>query len=160
MRLGRFLTHRYTLIVFNLVLLAILFNSFWEAFGYLTDAVNNADEIEEVLDGLGAIFVAYGVALEERETLMKIFRLYPKLQNPLEEEIDHICHISGLLLLVAGLFMEVAVEAVKLPDSIFNTRGLETWVFCAGFLFGTLAAGVLIHQAYKLLVVRRRVMNQ
>ncbi|MFH1136756.1 MAG: hypothetical protein V1816_11815 [Pseudomonadota bacterium] len=154
MWIGRFFTHRYTLAFINLVLLVILSNCLWEAFSYLTDAIDNAGEIEDVLDGLGAIFVAYGVALEERETLMRIFRLYPRLQNRLEEAVDHVCHVSGLLLLIVGLFMEVTVEAVKLPNRILNTQGVEGWVFGTGFFFGAIAAGLLIHMAVKLLFVK------
>jgi len=57
-----------------------------------------------------------GVALEERETLMKFLKLYPEGLTPFQELVDHHCHGFGLILLLLGLLVEVVVYIVKMPN--------------------------------------------
>ena len=99
--------------------------------------------------------MAYGVALEERDSLMKFFKLYPRYWTEVEEATDHFSHFYGLCILLLGLFMEVSVEVVKIPNTILNTEGIEGVVFGVGFLFLILASVLLLRLSYVLLRVRK-----
>jgi hypothetical protein len=101
----------------------------------LFQTTQNVTELEEMVDGIATIFVAYGVALEERSSLMHIFHLYPARFSPRQEFTDHICHSYGLSLLLLGLFMELAVQLVKIPDRVINTQGIEWLMFSIALAF-------------------------
>jgi hypothetical protein len=115
----------------------------YDAFVLFFRSGNDVLPIENLLDGIATIFVAYGVALEERDTLMKFFRLYPRYLDDGQKETDAVCHFYGLSYLLVGLFMEVAIETIKLPHKVFNTVMAEEIVFGIGFVF-CLAGGVLL----------------
>lgn len=151
MNFAKILTNRWTISAINLLILGIVYSTLHEALSLLINPVNNYDEIEELLDGVGMIFVAYGVALEERDTLMKFFKLYPEYYNECQNRADHNCHFFGLWLLLMGLFMEVTVELVKLPNRIFNTQGFDEIIFGIGFVFCAGSAVLLLRLSYLLL---------
>lgn len=127
-----FFLHRYGMILFNSLVLIILALSLFDMAGMILDPANDADEMERALEGMAAIFVAYGVLLEERESLLKIFRFYPRFASEEESRTDHVSHTYGVLFLVIGLLVEVATGLVKIPDRIFNTVTLETSLFAVG----------------------------
>jgi hypothetical protein len=142
--LARFLTSRWSISAINGMILIVTIATLYRAAMLLTNLSNDFTEIEDLLDGVGMIFVAYGVALEERDSLMKFFGLYPKYFSPIEESIDRSCHFYGLCLLLMGLFMELTVELVKLPNTVLNTAGAEGAIFGIGFFFCSCAAYLLI----------------
>ncbi len=154
MKLARFLTHRFTIIGFNVVIIAISLSALHDTLRHLVNTVIDPDMIEIILDGAATIFVAYGVALEERETIMRFFGLYPKYLGPLEERVDHVSHFTGLMILIFGLFMEVAVEMVKLPNKVFDFPGIESMFFAIGVIFITLSVFILARQAFLLATAR------
>ena len=80
-------------------------------------------------------FLSPTALLEERGSLMHIFHLYPALVSPRQDFTDHICHSYGLSLLLLGLFMELAVQLVKIPDRVINTQGIEWLMFSIAFVF-------------------------
>jgi hypothetical protein len=131
----------------------ITMSSLYQACRLLFNPTNDFDQIEGILDGISVIFVAYVVALEERDSLMKFFEIYPRYWNEVEEATDHFSHFYGLCILLLGLFMEVSVEVVKIPNSILNTEGIEGVVFGVGFLFLILASVLLLRVSYVLLRV-------
>ncbi|MDR7866410.1 MAG: hypothetical protein RIN56_06280 [Sporomusaceae bacterium] len=128
----RIFLNRYGILLFNLLLLAILVSSIIDMAGMLLDPRDDFEALELTIEGLATIFIAYGVVLEERESLLKIFRYYPRFMSEQETRIDHICHDYGVLFLVIGLLAEVAVQLVKIPDRIFNTAKLEEILFGLG----------------------------
>lgn len=128
----RIFLNRYGILLFNLLLLVILISSIVHMTAMLLDPGDDFEELERTIEGLATIFIAYGVVLEERESLLKIFRYYPRFASELETRIDHICHAYGVLFLVIGLLAEVAVELVKIPDRIVNTAKLEEILFFLG----------------------------
>jgi hypothetical protein len=134
-----FILHRYGIVLFNCLLLLILASSLFDMAIMIKDPANDVDEMERTLEGVAAIYVAYGVLLEERESLLKIFRYYPRFASGQEGRTDHVCHDYGVLFLVIGLLVEVATGLVKIPDRIVNTASLETALFAAGVAL--LAAG-------------------
>lgn len=152
--IARILTSRWAICFYNLTIFTIAVTAVYRASLMLANSMNDYNMIEEMLDGVGIIFVAYGVALEERDTIMRFFRLYPEYYNDREGNTDHLCHFYGLWFLLIGLFMEVTVEVVKLPNAILNTEGLEKAVFGIGFISCGIAAYFLLRHCY--LLIRNR----
>jgi len=112
------LTSRTAISLFNIVILLLLVQGVLEvAFSFHFNLeLPVQHDMEETLEGLGTILVALGVALEERETLMKFLKLYPEGLTPFQELVDHHCHGYGLILLLLGLLVEVVVYIVKMPN--------------------------------------------
>ncbi len=100
---------------------------------------------EEVISGLGVILIGWGVALEERHKLREIFGLTGE-REAREEAIDEACHRFGLGLLLFGLFAEIMVEAVRIPDDIINTSGIEKSVLAAAVALLGIGALLLLRQ--------------
>jgi len=138
------LTHRRTIVVLNGLLFFITLGVVYDAFVLFFRAGNDVLAIENLLDGIATIFVAYGVALEERDTLMKFFKLYPRYLDDVQKETDAVCHFYGLSYLLVGLFMEVAIETIKLPHKVFNTVVAEEIVFGIGLVFCVTACVLLL----------------
>jgi hypothetical protein len=144
---------RVAICVLNALILMITVSTLYEASKLLFNLTNDFDQIENMLGGPSSIFVAYGVALEERDSLMQFFKLYPTYWNHAEEATDKACHFYGLCILLLGLFMEVSVELVKLPNTILNTEGIEVVIFAVGLFFSVVALLLLIRLSYVLLRV-------
>jgi len=150
MRIGFVLTHRLTILSMNAVLAVIALVTLWDTFILLRDMAGNVDAIENLLDGIATIFVAYGVALEERDTLMKVFKLYPHLESARQTATDKLCHFYGLSYLLIGLFMEVMIEVVKLPYRVLNNPAAEGAIFAIGLLFCLAAVVLLVRNSFSL----------
>jgi len=112
------LTSRTAIGLFNILILLLLVQGVLEVlmnFEFVREPPVQHG-MEDIVEGLGTILVALGVALEERETLMKFLKLYPEGLTPFQERVDHCCHGYGLILLLVGLLMEVVVYIVKMPN--------------------------------------------
>jgi hypothetical protein len=143
--------HPNAVVLFNMLQLVILGFGFIYMLELFFDPANDFDAQERTLDGIATIFVAYGVALEERESVLKFFGYYPRFFSPREAHIDHLCHDYGVLFLIIGLLVETAVQIVKIPDRLINTAELETAVFIIGGLLLLLAGYYLVVSAWHLL---------
>ncbi len=97
----------------------------------------------EIVTGIGVIMIGWGVALEERLPLREIFGLVGGPDEEWQVHIDHICHHVGVGELVLGLFAEVCVEIIHLPNHIINTEGLEHGLIALCILFMVVGAVVL-----------------
>ena len=151
---ARILTCRYTLIAISAFFLIVSIYTICKAFALLMDDINNLEGIDDLYNGLGTIFIAYGVALEGRSILMTFFGLYPKYQNEKEETVDQICEDYGLLLLIGGLCMEVAAEMVVIPSRFLDLKDVETGVFVAGFIFWLMVVYLMVRKAMHLIACR------
>lgn len=140
----------YGLLLLNIIFLAVLVFSITDMTYMLVRPTEDTLEMEKLLDGIGSLFVAYGVALEEREFLMKIVKLYPHNKTALETYIDHISHHYGVLLLILGLVVEVAVQLIKIPDRFIDVISFETPVFTIGFICLFVIGYWLIQFSHKL----------
>lgn len=156
MPIARIFTSRWFISAIHAVIFVITVTTVYRMLILLTNMRNDFGEIEDLLDGIGTILVAYGVALEERDTIMRFFKIYPKHFNEWENATDHLCHFYGLFFLLLGLFMEVAVELVKLPYKVFNTEGIEWLIFSVGAAFCAAAVVLLIYHVYLLLTLKKR----
>jgi hypothetical protein len=107
---------RTGIIAMSVLLALLMFQGVWDIVEDIRAIDQQQHAMEEILAGLAAILVAFGVALEERETLLKFVGLYPAGLTPQQVRIDHHCHGYGLSLLLLGLFAEVAVYLIRMPD--------------------------------------------
>jgi hypothetical protein len=108
-------------------------------------AGKDVEHIAEILEGLGVILIGWGVAIEERHTLREMAHLVGLPNERRQIAIDRVCHSSGIGLLILGLFAEICVEAVRLPNDVMPTAGIDPLIcwLSIGFLIG--GALVLIH---------------
>jgi hypothetical protein len=130
-----FITGRNGILLFNSVILCLSVFSLWISSPMLLNAVDNIADLENVSESLGVILIAYGVAIEERHSLMPIFKLYPKYHTEKQDYIDDVCHAYGLFYLLLGLFMEMCVACVKMPNSIIDTDHIEYLLFGTSAVF-------------------------
>jgi hypothetical protein len=145
-RLLHLFVSRYTIATLNLILVYFAGTILWDFLLHLHRGHLSVDEVERIFEGLAVLSISYGVALESRQDLMPIFRLYPDHDNPTDRRIDQVCHDFGIGILLGGLFMEIPVQAVTVPDHIFFTQGLEVRVLTLAtpFIGAILLAAVLL----------------
>ncbi|EPR33156.1 hypothetical protein dsat_0597 [Alkalidesulfovibrio alkalitolerans DSM 16529] len=149
--LARPFSGRSAIVLFNLAIMAIAFDILWDMVPLVLSAADDIDELERVSDGLGTILIAYGVLAEERESLMKFARLYPAMLSPVQERLDHLSHGYGMCFLVIGLFMEMGVQLVKIPDAILDTQGLEALIFGVNAFFIALTLALMTRFTWRVL---------
>ena len=138
---------RIGIIAMSLVLALLMLQGVWDVF----DSINIIDQqhaMEEIIAGLAAILVSFGVALEERETLLKFVGLYPDGLTPQQGRMDHHCHGHGLSLLLLGLFSEVAVYLIRMPD--INTVDFDMVLIALGAVLNLAGGGMLIRLSWLL----------
>ena len=138
---------RIGIIAMSLVLALLMLQGVWDVF----DSIHIIDQqhaMEEIIAGLAAILVAFGVALEEREALLKFVGLYPEGLTPQQARMDHHCHGHGLSLLLLGLFSEVAVYLIRMPD--INTLDFDMVLIALGAVLNLAGGGMLIRLSWLL----------
>jgi len=122
------------LIAFNLVIFVVAVFSVFDIYKLFSTPTNDSKEIDHILNAIATIFVAYGVALEERESITRIFSIKDAKSDETETKLDHLSHDFGLVFLVIALFVEVTSEIVKIPDLIFNFSMLEPFMSVTGII--------------------------
>lgn len=151
--LASILVHPRFIACLNLLLVLNLFHAALEV--TLIPSFNH-EEAVGIIEGLGIIMIAWGVALEERHKLREVFRLIP--QDPTETNyqnaIDENCHRFGLGLLLLGLFAEVGAECVHVPDRIINTSNLEGGILFLSGIFLSICGIMMIVQSVILILAK------
>jgi hypothetical protein len=109
-------------------------------------------EAEEILEGVGVVLIGWGVAIEERPSLREMFDMMGSPKEAFEAGVDVLCHSSGIGLLIFGLFSEIAVAAVRLPNHIVPTEGVDHIVLYISDVFVAVGAYILGQHIYKLFV--------
>jgi hypothetical protein len=140
--LGRFLLSRWFIGVLQLLLVLPMALAVFEV-GH--ELFNHPDlrEQMEIVTGVGVIMIGFGVALEERHIVREVFGLAGGPHEAWEERVDHICHKYGVGLLVLGLFAEICIEAIKIPNTILYTGEVDDYLVAAGLVFVAIAAALL-----------------
>jgi hypothetical protein len=129
-----------TLIAFiSLLLLLPLSLAIYEILDVLW-AGRDLHEAMEIIQGMGVTLIGWGVALEERTALRTIFGIAGGADEAHQAHIDHQCHTVGVGLLLFGLFSEITVEMVKLPNHIINTKGIDEAIIGLSTLFLVVSA--------------------
>ncbi len=126
------LMSRYGMIGFNLIVFVVSIFSALNLIKLFIDPANNIKEIDDILNAIATIFVAYGVALEERETIFRIFGSVKTAICTVEERLNHLAHDYGLMFLVTALFVEVTSEIVKIPGIILKMPYIEESMVITG----------------------------
>lgn len=88
------------------------------------------------------MMIGWGVALEEREMIRRVFGVKGRADEAWQVHIDELCHSYGVAQLVLGLFAEIAVAMISLPDRIINTVGYEYTLLTIALVL--IAIGTLI----------------
>lgn len=126
------LFNRNGIIIMSVLLALLMFQGFWDIVEDISHIEKQQHDMEEILSGLAAILVAYGVAMEERGTLLNFVGSYADGATPQQQRVDHHCHGYGLSLLLFGLFAEVAVYIIRMPD--LNTVDFDPALIVASAL--------------------------
>jgi multisubunit Na+/H+ antiporter MnhG subunit len=98
----------------------------------------------DIVEGMGVILIGWGVALEERAAMRGIFGLMDVPDPARQNHIDHVCHHTGIGLLVFGLFAEICVEAIRLPDRIIDTKGINHAILAVSVVFLAISAFIMV----------------
>lgn len=152
--LARIFVQPYFISLLNLLLVLNLAHAVIEI---ALASSSNHHEVIEIIEGLGVIMIAWGVALEERFKLREVFHLLPKKRAEIgyQNAVDENCHRFGLGFLLLGLFAIVGAECVSVPDRIINTSSLEKPIlFLSGILLGV--CGILMLTQSSLLLFAKR----
>ena len=154
------LLNRWSLSALNLIILFPLVMAIGDLAGMIwgspwaSDMHKTVETAENLIEGLGVVLIGWGVALEERDGLADLLGSPFAADDHRQSAINHICHAYGLAMLVVGLFAEIAMECVKLPDHIINTYGLERWPLTIATAFLALGAWCLFMQIMRLVRLR------
>ena len=117
------------LFTINTLFMGIMVFSFADITYTLGNSMDDTERVETILEGLATMFVAYGVALEEREGLMRMIGYYPASLTPRETYLDNISHQYGVLLLIIALITEVIIQIVKIPDRFIDAVSFELLIY-------------------------------
>jgi hypothetical protein len=139
------------IMAYNLIILVISAMALAEITQLLLSPGNDFHEILEIMEGLGVIFIGYGVVVEERASIFTAVGLYPALHNDDQEIVDHICHAYGLGYLCLGLLMEIVLYCVKLPNWLIDTEGRESPVLFIGVFMAAIVVLMMLRHVWLLL---------
>ena len=142
------LLSRTGIIVMSLLLGLLMFQGCWDIVEDIQSFSVHQHDMEEILAGLAAIMVAFGVASEERGTLLTFAGAYPNGQTPLQEQENHYCHGYGVSLLLIGLFVEVSVYLIRMPD--LNTVDFDQALIGTGVLLSLFGGLMLLRLSWLL----------
>ena len=151
-----FLLNRYAVTLFNVAVVIILSLSLWDIGKILIDNSSETEEIQKVMDGVGAFIVSYGIVLEEREGIMQIFGYYPLHKYKKEVLTDQICYEGGIILLVIGLLVEVIAQFVQIPNTVVDTEGREQILYSIGAILMIITILHFLVFCYKLLTLKHK----
>lgn len=117
----------------------------------------NHHEAVGIIEGLGIIMIAWGVALEERHKLREVFSVgHGRLsEKSYQNAVDENCHRFGLGFLLLGLFAEVGAECVNVPDRIINTSRLEGGILLLSGFFLVVCGLLMLAQSLMLIFAPR-----
>lgn len=142
---------RRGIVALNIIFLTIMIFAVIDMTYLILNEAEDTESMESFMGGLATIFVAYGVALEEREFLMKTVGYYSLKQSSQQMQLDHISHHYGVLLLIAGLVVEVGVQFIKIPDRFIDMFSFELCTYSIGFTCFLMIGYWLLCFCYKLL---------
>ncbi len=149
-RTVKFFMSKGGLTIFNFILLAVFSFSMFNAFTLLFNQADDAVQMDNIMNAIATILVAYGVVLEERESIFKIAKIYPAAASETESNLDHLCHDYGISFLVIGLFIEVTTEIVKIPCQIINFSAVEKPIFAVGMSLCVASIFMLLYFTMKI----------
>ncbi|WP_425064577.1 hypothetical protein [Reyranella sp.] len=100
---------------------------------------------------IALIMIGWGVALEERGVIRKRFGVSGGADEERQVQIDEMCHEYGVAQLVLGLFAEIAVAMISLPDRIVNTIGYEHTLLTVSVILISIGALIQLRHIFVLI---------
>ncbi len=129
------------MICVNIIITLIALFSIYSSAVLFFNTSDDTARLDDTLDALAAILVAYGVALEERDVIFELFKLDGRTADAAEKksELTHLSHSYGGVLVVLGLMVEVMIEFLKIPAHIVDLKSFENPLFLIGLVFCALS---------------------
>ena len=100
---------------------------------------------------IALIMIGWGVALEERAVIRKRLGVTGGADEERQVQIDEMCHEYGVAQLVLGLFAEIAVAMISLPDRIVNTVGYEHTLLTVSVILISIGALIQLRHVFVLI---------
>ncbi len=135
--------------------LLILFPMVLSVIDVVKSVHRHADTHEPVVitSTVALMMIGWGVALEERGAIRKVLGMVGRTDEAWQADLDDMCHYYGVGQLVLGLFAEIAVAMISLPDRIINTKGLEHAL--TGVAIALIAIAAVIQARHIFVLLRR-----
>jgi hypothetical protein len=108
-------------------------------------------EAVSITSTVALMMIGWGVALEERAVIRARFGVTGRADEAWQVHLDEMCHEYGVAQLVLGLFAEIAVAMISLPDRIINTAGYEYTLLAVALVLIAIAAVIQIRHVIVLL---------
>ena len=105
----------------------------------------------KIASTIALIMIGWGVALEERGVIRKRFGVAGRADEERQLQIDEMCHEYGVAQLVLGLFAEIAVAMISLPDRIVNTIGYEHTLLTVSVILISIGALIQLRHIFVLI---------
>ena len=132
--IGRVISHRFTLSLMNAAILFLVYAALRES--WFRQTLEDVHEGAELWKGVGAVLLGYGVVLEERHHVRKLFSCPSEKTSRMEK----VCHEYGVSLVILGVVIEILAYLIKIPNEVLNTDGLEPWFLNTASVFASGAA--------------------
>ena len=87
------------------------------------------------------------------KSLREIFGLVDGPDEAWQSHLDHSCHHAGVGQLVLGLFAEICIEMIRIPNTVIYTGDVDDYLVVAGSLMVGMAALLLVRHAVSLLTM-------
>lgn len=134
----------------NLLILVPMVLSVWDV-AQSVQARHDWQEPVSIVTTIAVIMIGWGVALEERRVVRDMLGITGRADEARQDAIDLLCHKVGFGVLVLGLFADICVEMISLPDRIINVSGIEYELIGTSVVLIVVGAVVLARHVVKLL---------
>jgi hypothetical protein len=149
----RILVSPFVIAIINLLILCLMVlsivdvgrNIFWHA---------STEELVIIMSTVSSIMIGWGVALEEREVIRRVAGLKGGPDEARQARIDGHCHSFGVAQLVLGLFADIPMAVIALPDRIINATGVEYELLWGAIVLIAVAAVVQVRHTVLLVTGR------
>jgi hypothetical protein len=135
------LTSRAAIMAMSSAIILLMLQGSWDILRKYGAIALNQPAMENILQGLSTILVAYGLVLQERAALLTFLKLYPHGITAHQSRVDAHCSGYGLAVILVGMFVSVAVYLIRMPD--LDIASFDPAIIVLGALFCLVAAGLL-----------------
>ncbi|MDP3426211.1 MAG: hypothetical protein Q8S17_02370, partial [Humidesulfovibrio sp.] len=142
------LTSRAAIMTMSIAIILLMLQGSWDILRKYGDIALHQLAMENILQGLSTILVAYGLVLQERAALLTFLKLYPHGLTPHQSRVDAHCSGYGLAVILVGMFVSVAVYLIRMPD--LDIVDYDPALIVLGALFCLVAAGLLARLSWLL----------
>lgn len=142
------LTSRAAILLMNIAVILLMLQGSWYILRKVGAIALHQPAMENILQGLSTILVAYGLVLQERAALLTFLKLYPHGITRQQSRVDAHCSGYGLAVILMGMFVSVAVYLIRMPD--LDIANFDPALIVLGALLCLVAAGLLARLSWLL----------